>query len=88
MRALAAATAVLCLIALPAAAQAPAQAPATSCKAHAAEKKLAGAALNSFMKKCETDAQASCDAAAAEKKLAGAAKTSFTKKCVGDAVGH
>jgi hypothetical protein len=43
--------------------------------------------MNSFMKKCETDAKKSCDAAAAEKKLHGAAKTSFTKKCVTDAVG-
>lgn len=58
-----------------------------SCTAQATEKKLAGAAKNSFMKKCETDATAACEAAAAEKKLAGAAKTSFTKKCVADAVG-
>jgi hypothetical protein len=56
-----------------------------SCAAMAAEKKLAGAAKNSFMKKCESDAGATCDAKAAEKKLAGAAKTSFTKKCVADA---
>jgi len=59
----------------------------TSCKAQASEKKLAGAALNSFMKKCETDAQKACDISAADKKLAGAAKASFTKKCVTDAVG-
>jgi hypothetical protein len=52
-----------------------------------AEKKLAGAAQTSFMKKCQTDATAGCDKQAAEKKLAGAAKTSFTKKCVSDAVG-
>jgi hypothetical protein len=58
-----------------------------SCKAQAGDKKLAGAALASFMKKCETDAKKSCDASAAEKKLSGAAKTSFTKKCVGDQVG-
>ena len=51
------------------------------------DKKLAGAAKTSFMKKCETDAKASCDAAAADKKLAGAAKASFTKKCISDAVG-
>jgi hypothetical protein len=50
-------------------------------------KKLAGAAQNSFMKKCEKDAKATCDSQAAEKKLAGAAKNSFTKKCVKDAVG-
>jgi hypothetical protein len=60
---------------------------ADSCKATSADKKLAGAAQTSFMKKCQTDAQKSCDAAAAEKKLNGAAKTSFTKKCVTDAVG-
>jgi hypothetical protein len=62
-----------------------AQAP--TCKAQATEKRLAGAALNSFMKKCESDAQKSCDTSAAGKKLAGAAKASFTKKCVTDAVG-
>lgn len=58
-----------------------------SCTATAAEKKLAGAAKNSFMKKCEADAQARCEAAASEKKLAGAAKTSNVKKCTKDAVG-
>jgi len=58
-----------------------------SCKAQSAEKKLAGAAQTSFMKKCETDAKSACDKEAADKKLAGAAKTSFTKKCVSDAVG-
>jgi hypothetical protein len=61
-----------------------------SCDAKAAEKKLAGAAKNSFIKKCEKDtkvnaAKADCDAKAAEKKLKGAAKNSFTKKCVTDA---
>ena len=60
---------------------------AASCKVQAGEKKLAGAAQTSFMKKCETDATATCDKEAADKKLAGAAKTSFTKKCVTDAVG-
>lgn len=58
-----------------------------SCKASSAEKKLAGAAQTSFMKKCESDAKAACDKQAAEKKLHGAAQTSFTKKCVSDAVG-
>ena len=58
-----------------------------SCKAQAGDKKLAGAALNSFMKKCETDAIAGCDTQAADKKLSGAAKDSFTKKCVKDAAG-
>ncbi|HEY4142693.1 MAG TPA: hypothetical protein VGM57_14830 [Pseudolabrys sp.] len=60
---------------------------ADSCKGTATEKKLAGAALTSFMKKCETDAAKTCDTSAGDKKLAGAAKTSFTKKCVTDAVG-
>jgi hypothetical protein len=60
---------------------------ADSCKATSTDKKLAGAAQTSFMKKCETDAKKSCDTQAAEKKLNGAAKTSFTKKCVNDAVG-
>jgi hypothetical protein len=68
-------------------ATAPPQDAKPTCKTQATEKKLAGAALNSFMKKCQTDAQASCDAAAADKKLNGAAKTSFTKKCVTDTVG-
>jgi hypothetical protein len=50
-------------------------------------KKLAGAALNSFMKKCASEAQTACDKQAADKKLSGAAKDSFTKKCVKDATG-
>jgi hypothetical protein len=58
-----------------------------SCTASATDKKLAGAAKNSFMKKCEKDAAATCEAAAVEKKIFGAAKNSFTKKCVKDAVG-
>ena len=61
----------------------------SNCEAKATEKKLAGAAKTSFVKKCETDAGASataaCDAKATEKKLAGAAKTSFVKKCETDA---
>jgi hypothetical protein len=60
-----------------------------ACEAQATEKKLAGAAKSSFVKKCEKDAmgaaQKTCEAQAAEKKLAGAAKASFTKKCVNDA---
>ena len=64
-----------------------AQTSTTTCKASAAEKKLAGAALNSFMKKCEKDASAACTKAATDKKLAGAAKASNVKKCTSDAVG-
>ncbi len=60
---------------------------AATCNEDAASKKLAGAALTSFMKKCQTDAKTTCDASAKDKKLAGAAMTSFTKKCVTDAVG-
>lgn len=64
-----------------------AQAPSTpDCAAKATEKKLHGAALNSFMKKCERDAATkACAASAIEKKLAGAARISFTKKCIKDA---
>jgi hypothetical protein len=58
-----------------------------SCKAQAADKKLAGAAQTSFMTKCEKDAKTACDAQAVDKKLSGAAKDSFTKKCIKDAVG-
>jgi hypothetical protein len=61
---------------------------ADTCKATADAKKLHGAALTSFMKKCETDATTACTAQAAEKKLHGAAQTSFTTKCVKDAVGQ
>lgn len=62
-----------------------------SCDAQAADKKLAGAAKTSFLKKCNKDSMAAnpaaqaCDMKAAEKKLAGAAKNSFVKKCVADA---
>ena len=59
----------------------------TTCTAAAAEKKLAGAAKNSFLQKCEREVTERCEAAAAEKKLAGAAKNSNVKKCVKDAVG-
>ncbi len=72
----------------------------TQCDSMAAEKKLAGAAKTSFLKKCAADAggapaaaasaaapsaAALCDQQAADKKLAGAAKTSFVKKCATDA---
>jgi len=60
-----------------------------SCEAQAAEKKLAGAAKSSFIKKCDKDAAeaatTACTTQATEKKLAGAAKSSFMKKCVNDA---
>jgi hypothetical protein len=59
----------------------------TTCKSQATDKKLAGAALTSFMTKCQRDATTSCTTQADTKKLAGAARTSFTKKCVTDATG-
>jgi hypothetical protein len=56
-------------------------------------KPLAGAAKNSFMKKCMADSGAAPAANACEAKavgkdgkpLAGAAKSSFMKKCTADA---
>ena len=73
------------------------------CEAQAAEKKLAGAAKNSFVKKCVTDAGGTpvaapakakapdpaevCEKSAADKKLAGAAKNAHIKKCMEDAKG-
>jgi hypothetical protein len=58
-----------------------------TCKSEATDKKLAGAALKSFMTKCERDATTTCETDSKDKKLAGAAKASHMKKCVGDAVG-
>ncbi len=64
---------------------------ANDCQAKATEKKLAGAAKTSFVKKCEADAggakaaaSPACEKSAADKKLAGAAKTSHIKKCMAD----
>lgn len=81
-----------------------AQAPASSaaaapgapgCEARAIDKNgkmLAGAAKNSFLKKCEADSMdpvtRSCEAKAMGKNgkaLAGAAKSSYMKKCKADA---
>jgi hypothetical protein len=64
-----------------------------SCKSDAADKKLAGAALKSFLTKCEKDARtacekdtrAACEKDSVDKKLHGAAKASHMKKCVADA---
>lgn len=59
-----------------------------ACEKSADEKKLAGAARTSHIKKCEADAgggaSAACEKSAADKKLAGAAKTSHLKKCMAD----
>jgi len=46
-----------------------------SCKAQASDKKLAGAALSSFMKKCETDATTACDTQAADRSFQVQPKT-------------
>lgn len=72
----------------------PALAANADCDKKAEEKKLAGAAKTSFLKKCEKDAAApasaamaaspACEKSAADKKLAGAAKTSHLKKCMAD----
>jgi hypothetical protein len=59
----------------------------SSCATQATDRKLAGAAKDSFLKKCASDAKAACDKTAADMKLAGAAKASFVKKCVNDATG-
>lgn len=63
------------------------------CEAKATEKKLAGAAKTSFLKKCEKDAtggaapvaNAACEKSAADKKLHGAAAKAHIKKCTADA---
>ena len=73
--------------AAPAATAPSAPAPSASCHAQATEKKLAGAAKNSFLSKCEREATERCEAAATERKLAGAARTGNVNKCVKEAVG-
>ncbi|MBH9551590.1 hypothetical protein [Inhella gelatinilytica] len=63
---------------------APHMALAGTCEEQAAERKLAGAAKTSFLKKCHADAgggPSACKAQADAKKLHGAAATSFIKKC-------
>ena len=60
---------------------------AAACKVEAGNKKLAGAALTSFMTKCERDAKEMCNRSADDKKLHGAARNSYVNKCVTDAVG-
>ena len=50
---------VLAVLALPAQA-------ASNCEAQATEKKLAGAAKTSFVKKCEADAGSACESQATE----------------------
>ena len=62
-----------------------------ACEKQADDKKLHGAARNSFVKKCSAggggDANSACEAKAVDKNgkpLAGAAKSSFMKKCVSE----
>ena len=59
-----------------------------ACEKSADEKKLAGAARSSHVKKCEKEAgaggNAACEKSADDKKLAGAARTSHIKKCSAD----
>lgn len=54
-----------------------------ACMTQAMDKKLAGAAKTSFLKKCERTA---CESQAMDKKLHGAAMASFVKKCATDAM--
>ena len=58
-----------------------------TCQQQASERKLAGAAKNSFLSRCEKEATERCEAAASERKLAGAARSSNVKKCVNQALG-
>jgi hypothetical protein len=82
MRILAIALAI-CVATTGAYAQTAATSPRTpSCHDDATTKKLAGAALTSFMKKCQTDSATACDTAASDKKLAGAAKTSSPRSAL------
>jgi len=60
-----------------------------ACEKSADDKKLAGAARASHIKKCEQEMGAggspACEKSADDKKLAGAARTSHIKKCMQDA---
>lgn len=61
-----------------------------ACEKSADDKKLAGAARTSHIKKCEAEmgaggSSAACEKSANDKKLAGAARTSHIKKCMEDA---
>jgi hypothetical protein len=56
----------------------------TACEMKAAEKKIFGAAKNSFVKKCEKDARAICEKDDVSKRTSGAAKEAHIKKCIND----
>lgn len=57
------------------------------CMSKSVQKKLAGSAKTSFLKKCESEAKLSCENDDVSKRTSGAAKASHIKKCVKDAVG-
>lgn len=82
-------TLAACLLGLALAAGPVLASPNADCEARAAERKLSGAAKNSFVKKCIKDnggdIAAMCEKSAADKKLHGAAKASHIKKCNADA---
>jgi hypothetical protein len=58
-----------------------------SCEVKAVDKKLNGAAKNSFIKKCEKDTRLACETDDISKRTNGAAKEAHIKKCVNDALG-
>ncbi len=58
-----------------------------ACEMKATEKKLNGAAKNSFIKKCEKDARVVCENDEISKRTNGAAKEAHIKKCVKDSIG-
>jgi hypothetical protein len=60
----------------------------SACETKAAEKKLNGAAKNSFVKKCEKDAREICENDDISKRTNGAAKEAHIKKCMKDTVGN
>lgn len=55
---------------------------AATCESQATDRKLYGAARDSFVKKCIREG---CEATAADKKLHGAAKNSSVDKCIREA---
>jgi hypothetical protein len=58
-----------------------------TCKTRATREKLAGEALISFVKNCESDANMACAEQAMGKMLAGPASDRFIDKCVTKALG-
>jgi hypothetical protein len=58
-----------------------------ACEMKATDKKLNGAAKNSFVKKCEKDARAVCENDDISKRTNGAAKEAHIKKCLKDSLG-